>query len=145
MNLITNALVPELAVNDWQRSRAFYCDLIGFHVVYERPEEGFMYLALGMAQLMIDQIGAGRTFETRESPLEFPLGRGMNLQIEIPSLSPVLTRLERAGIELFLPLEEKWYRRGAIEVGNRQFVVADPDGYLLRPFESLGERPAVLR
>lgn len=145
MNLITNALVPELAVNDWQRSRAFYCDLIGFHVVYERPEEGFMYLAFGMAQLMIDQIGAGRTFDIGEGPLESPLGRGMNLQIEIPSLSPVLTRLERAGIDLVIPLEEKWYRRGAIEVGNRQFVVADPDGYLLRPFESLGERPAGLR
>lgn len=48
MTIIRNALVPEIAVSDWQKSRAFYCDLIGFHVVYERPEEGFTYLALGM-------------------------------------------------------------------------------------------------
>jgi hypothetical protein len=27
-------------------------------------------------------------------------------------------------------------------VGNRQFVVADPDGYLLRFHEALGTRPA---
>jgi catechol 2,3-dioxygenase-like lactoylglutathione lyase family enzyme len=144
MTFTSNALVPELAVSDWQKSRAFYCDLIGFHVVYERPEEGFTYMALGEAQLMIDQIGAGRTFDQKDAPAEFPFGRGMNLQISVPSLQPILARLERAGIALYLPLEEKWYRRGATEVGNRQFVVADPDGYLLRPFESLGERDFVL-
>jgi hypothetical protein len=48
--------------------------------------------------------------------------------------------LELANIPLYLPLEEKWYRRDGTEVGNRQFVVADPDGYLVRPFEDLGER-----
>ncbi|MES5097301.1 VOC family protein [Agrobacterium sp. BA1120] len=141
MTFTDNALVPELAVSDWPRSRSFYCDLIGFHVVYERPEEGFTYLALGDAQLMIDQIGAGRTFEDETRPMTYPLGQGMNLQLVVPSLEAILERLERAEISLFLPLEEKWYRRGETEVGNRQFVVADPDGYLIRPFESLGERP----
>jgi hypothetical protein len=29
-----------------------------------------------------------------------------------------------------------------MEVGNRQFVLADPDGYLWRPFCDLGERSA---
>lgn len=140
MTFIPNALVPELAVNDWYRSRMFYCSLLGFHVVYERPEEGFTYLALGDAQLMIDQIGAGRTFEQENAPITFPFGRGMNLQLLVPSLQPILDRLETAGVKLFLPLEEKWYRKGETEVGNRQFVVADPDGYLIRPFESLGER-----
>ncbi|NTJ42782.1 VOC family protein [Agrobacterium larrymoorei] len=140
MTFIANALVPELAVSDWHKSRTFYCDLIGFHVVYERPEEGFTYLALGDAQLMIDQIGAGRTFEQDGAPISFPFGRGMNLQLSVPSLDPVLERLKLARIKLFLPLEEKWYRKGETEAGNRQFVVADPDGYLIRPFESLGER-----
>lgn len=141
MTGLSNALVPELAVSDWQKSRAFYCDLIGFHVIFERPEEGFAYLGLGDAQLMIDQIGATRTFVSGNAPLETPLGRGMNLQLAVPSLQPILSRLERAGIDLVLALEEKWYRRGPIESGNRQFIVSDPDGYLIRPFESLGERP----
>ncbi len=70
----------------------------------------------------------------------FPFGRGMNLQLAVPSLQPILDRLELARVPLFLPLEEKWYRKGETEVGNRQFVVPDPDGYLIRPFESLGER-----
>ena len=52
-----NALVPELAVSNWRASRAFYCDLIGFAVRYERPEDGFSFLELGGAELMIDEIG----------------------------------------------------------------------------------------
>lgn len=135
-----NALVPELAVSDWRTSRAFYRDLIGFEVVYERPEEGFSFLTLGDAQLMIDQIGLGRTFELAEAPLDRPFGRGLNLQIRVPQVPSILDRLETAGVSLYLPLEEKWYRRDDHEVGNRQFVVPDPDGYLLRLFEDLGMR-----
>ncbi len=37
--------------------------------------------------------------------------------------------------------EEKWYRADKIEVGQRQFLVMDPDGYLLRLVMDLGERP----
>jgi catechol 2,3-dioxygenase-like lactoylglutathione lyase family enzyme len=137
----SNALVPELSVSDWWNSRNFYCGLIGFHVVYDRPEEGFAYLALGGAQLMIDQIGVGRDFDIADAPLQHPFGRGINLQIEVPSTGAILARLEAAGVPIYLPSEDKWYRRGELEVGNRQFVVADPDGYLLRLFEDLGERP----
>jgi catechol 2,3-dioxygenase-like lactoylglutathione lyase family enzyme len=134
-----NALVPELAVTDWRKSCSFYVDLIGFEVLYARPEEGFVYLTLGAAQLMIDQIGTGRTFDSA-APLIPPLGRGLNLQLRVPDLSVILARLEQAGHPLVLPVEEKWYRRDDHEVGNRQCLVADPDGYLLRPFEDLGNR-----
>ncbi|MFN7125725.1 MAG: bleomycin resistance protein [Allorhizobium sp.] len=139
-----NALVPELAVSDWRTSRAFYRDLIGFEVVYERPEEGFSFLRYGDAQLMIDQVGLGRTFELAEAPLDRPFGRGLNLQIRVPQVPSILDRLETAGVSLYLPLEEKWYRRDDHEVGNRQFVVPDPDGYLLRLFEDLGMRDLTL-
>ena len=40
-----------------------------------------------------------------------------------------------------MDVEEKWYRRDGFEVGNRQILVQDPDGYLLRFTEDLGERP----
>jgi len=134
-------LVPELSVSDWRRSRDFYRDLIGFDVSYERPEEGFAFLSLGKAQLMIDQIGIGRDFDIADAPREHPFGRGLNLQIRVPSVSAILARLQAADVPLYLEPEEKWYRRGHHQVGNRQFVVADPDGYLLRLFEDLGARP----
>ncbi len=135
-----NALVPELAVSNWLKSRAFYCDLIGFTVRYERPEEGFSFLELGDAELMIDEIGVGRTFAVADAPFDYPLGRGVNLQIRVADVAAILDRLAVAGHPLYLPLEEKWYRRDDHEVGNRQFAVADPDGYLLRLYEGLGER-----
>lgn len=137
-----NLVVPEFAVSDWTRSRRFYCDILGFDCLYERPEEGFSYLSLDGAELMIDQIGIGRTFEGGFRPTEYPFGRGLNVQIEVKDIRPLLTALEAAEVALFLPPEDKWYRKNAAEVGNRQFAVADPDGYLLRFFQPLGTRPA---
>ena len=136
------ALIPELAVSDWRKSRDFYCDLLGFTIDYDREEDGFAMLALGHARLMIDQIGTGRTFDDGHLPDRYPFGRGVNLQIEVPGVQPILDRLAQADHPLLLPFEETWYRKGAVELGQRQFAVADPDGYLLRLFESLGERPA---
>ncbi|MBO9471986.1 VOC family protein [Shimia sp. R10_1] len=137
-----NALVPEFAVRNYKQSLAFYCDLLGFECEYARPEEGFAYLKLGGAELMIDEIGTGRTFDDGHLPTAYPFGRGVNVQIEVPEVGPLLINLAAAKHPLFLPLEEKWYRVGEIEFGNHQFMVADPDGYLLRFFEDLGERPS---
>lgn len=138
-----NALVPEFAVSDWRASRAFYCDLLGFACLYERPEEGFCYLRLGEAELMIDQIGLGRTFDDEYRPDGHPFGKGLNVQIRVPSISPLVVALAGSGHPLFLPVEERWYRIGMRETGQRQFVVPDPDGYLLRFHEELGERPGL--
>ncbi|RCK43280.1 glyoxalase [Thalassospira profundimaris] len=135
-----NALVPEFAVSDWRKSRAFYCDILGFTCLYERPEEGFCYLALGKAEIMIDQIGEGRTFDDGHLPQSYPFGRGLNVQIRVETISEMVAALREQEIALYLEPEEKWYRIGDMESGNRQFVVADPDGYLLRFFEELGER-----
>lgn len=138
----TPALVPELSVSDWQASRAFYCGLLGFACRHQRPEDGFAYLTLGPAHLMIDQLGLGRDFDPGLSAADRPFGRGVNLQIRVPDLAPILATLDQAGWPLHLPPEDRWYRQGHREVGNRQCVVADPDGYLLRLFTDLGDRPA---
>ncbi|KEP70661.1 VOC family protein [Thioclava sp. BHET1] len=137
---MSNAVIPEFAVSDWQRSKAFYCDVLGFESAYERAEEGFCFLRLGEAELMIDQIGKGRTFADEHLPQSYPFGKGLNVQIRVPAIAPLIEALRQSGHPLFLPPEEKWYRAGDLETGHRQFVVADPDGYLLRFFEDLGQR-----
>ena len=131
-------LVPELLVSDHAASRDFYVRVIGFGVRYERPQEKFSYLDLGGAALMIEQ----ETDFWTTAPREKPYGRGINLQIEVDAIDPILSRLEQAGIALFRPVEEAWYRSDETYSGNRQFLVQDPDGYLLRIFEDLGERAA---
>jgi catechol 2,3-dioxygenase-like lactoylglutathione lyase family enzyme len=131
-------LVPELLVSSHAASRDFYVRIIGFGVRYERPEEKFSYLDLDGAALMIEQ----ETDFWTTAPREKPYGRGINLQIEVDALAPILARLQEAGIALFRPVEEAWYRSGETYSGNRQVLVQDPDGYLLRMFEDLGEQVA---
>ena len=132
-------LVPELLVTDIARSLAFWRDLIGFTVLFDRPEEGFAYLDLAGAQVMLEERSpVRRNWVT--GPLEPPFGRGINMQIAVPAAMPILDRLAAVRWPLFLPPEEKWYRTGAVESGQRQFLVQDPDGYLLRLSEVLGER-----
>lgn len=84
--------------------------------------------------------GPGRRFRT--APLERPFGRGINLQMRVTDADALYARAESAGLTPVIPIEERWYRQGRVELGNRQFVVADPDGYLLRFFGDLGRRPA---
>lgn len=72
---------------------------------------------------------------------EQPFGRGLNLQIHVSDVQSLHDRLLDRGAALFWPLEEKWYRRDDELLGNWQFVVADPDGYLLRFYQDLGKRP----
>ncbi len=131
-------LVPELLVSDHAASLDFYVGLIGFAVTYDRPAERFAYLDLGGAELMIEQ----ETDFWLTARREKPYGRGINLQIEVGDLDGILARLRGAGVPLFRPVEEAWYRAGDTYAGNRQFLVQDPDGYLLRLFEDLGENPA---
>ena len=88
---------------------------------------------------MIDEMWKGRTWKTGE--FDYPLGRGINLQIEVESIKPLIDNLKNENMEFFLEVEEKWYRKNDTEVGNKQFLVKDPDGYLLRFTEDLGERP----
>jgi catechol 2,3-dioxygenase-like lactoylglutathione lyase family enzyme len=133
------SLVPELLVEDLDRSLAFWCGTCGFEVAYDRPEERFAYIRLGSAHLMLEEIGDGRHWMT--GPLEAPFGRGINFQINVPDAEELSTTLLAAGIDFFLPLETTWYRVAEEEAGVTQFLVTDPDGYLVRFQSSLGRRP----
>jgi len=149
-------LVPELAVRNLAASLAFWCGRCGFTVIYDRPAQGFACIQRGTARVMLDQLGTDRDWVT--APLEPPLGRGINLEIAVANLAPIrhwrrptcphprgtgrgrLAALSRptAGWPLFLGPEEKRYRVGAGSVTVRQFLVQDPDGYLLRFSRRIG-------
>jgi catechol 2,3-dioxygenase-like lactoylglutathione lyase family enzyme len=130
------ALVPELGVTDLAASLRFWRDLCGFAVLYDRPEDGFACIERDGARIMLDRLGSTRDWLA--APPERPFGRGMNLEIAVASLAPLLAALEGAGWPKFLPVEEKSYRVGDAMVRVRQFIVQDPDGYLVRFSERLG-------
>ena len=133
------SLIPELDVADLEQSLTFYLTVLGFRLHARRPEEKFVYLIREDVHLMLEEAaGPGRRFRT--APLEHPFGRGMNLQIAVSNIETLASEVRQAGSTIVVPLEERWYRHGDNELGQRQFVVADPDGYLLRFFSDLGTR-----
>jgi len=146
-------LVPELDVTALATSVAFYVDVLEFRVLFERAGERFAYLERDGVELMIQEAaGPGRRFRT--APLEVPSGRGVNFQLRVDDVDAMHARAVDADVDIVVPIEERWYQvdvaesggrwqvKGPAEAGNRQFVLADPDGYLWRPFRDLGMRPA---
>ena len=131
-------LVPELVCADFAASLAFYRDLLGFTRLYGRENPNFAYLERERAQLMLEQHESDGSWMT--GALERPFGRGINLQIEATDLSPLLDRLAAARWPLYRAAEEAWYRIEDRLEGQRQFLVQDPDGYLLRFCQDLGAR-----
>ena len=131
-----NRLIPELSVTDIQKSLRFYVDVLGFTVDYSRPEDGFCFLSREGSQVMLEEVND----HWRTGELEYPFGRGINLQMEVGDASALAERLREAGVPLFRPLRERWYRGGCVEFGQVEFLVQDPDGYLLRFAQDIGER-----
>ena len=133
------SIIPELDVSNLDASLAVYVGVFGFSVHAQRPEERFAYLIRERAHLMLEEAaGPGRRFRT--ASLEKPFGRGINLQIGVSDIDALYRAVQNAELSIIVALEERWYRQNAVEYGNRQFVAADPDGYLLRFAQDLGER-----
>ena len=142
-------MIPELCVVSIGESLHFYTELLPFKIEYQRIEDNFAFLSLGKSQLMIEQLTGFtsatdeeiRRGEWRTANLEYPLGRGMNFQIKVDSLDAIVRALEAARYPLKMTTREKWYRRNETLIGGRQILVMDPDGYLLRFCEDIGEKP----
>ena len=52
-------LVPELHCSDLDESLAFYVGLLGFRILYDRPEDRFAYLDRSGAELMLEEYAPG--------------------------------------------------------------------------------------
>ena len=127
-------LIPELEVEDLDRSLTFYTGVIGCTVLYARPEERFVMLELEGSNLMLEEAaGPGRRFHT--APLEHPFGRGVNFQIQVANADDLYARVLAAQSHVILPMEERWYRRddhGGSRPGGEANVNGSPDGCATR-------------
>jgi len=123
-----NTLIPELSVTDIEKSKHFYVSILGFKIEYERIEDKFAFISYGESQMMIEQING--YWET--GILDYPFGRGINLQIKTSSLDLLHEKLILNGVTLFRDIDEFSYRQDDVLHNGREFLVQDPDGYLLR-------------
>lgn len=132
-----NKLIPELSVTNLERSLEFY-KTIGFKIEYERKENKFVFLSLGEIQFMLQEITGDDKWEV--APLVYPFGNGINFQLEVEDATAIYDKLKNNDYNIIFDMEENWYRQENKLLGNKEFLVQDPDGYLLRISEDLGEK-----
>lgn len=133
-----NQLIPELSVSDFAKSLNFYTQILPFTIEYQRDHPQFAFLSYQGSQLMI-QIADDNPDWTTAKP-EYPFGRGINFQIDTDNTQALITSLNSHDYPLKRGIKESWYRSGDVEYGCREFLVMDPDGYLLRFSQDIGER-----
>lgn len=125
-----NPLVPELYVLDFQKSLIFYTQILGFTVEYQRENPQFAFLSYQGSQLMIQQEDENEDWHNGKP--EYPFGRGINFQIRTDDAQYLLEQLKAAHYPLKRGLQESWYAVNDSSYGYKEFLVMDPDGYLLR-------------
>ncbi len=122
-----NSLIPELSVTDITKSKDFYLSL-GFEIKYERPENKFIFLQLEENQIMIEQING----HWAVGEMNYPFGNGINLSMRVSDVIEKYKELKSKGIKMFRDLEVHTYKCDDIEYSDSEFLLQDPDGYLLR-------------
>ena len=126
-NIKFNSLIPELSVSNINATLEFYKNL-GFEVKYERKEDKFCFVQLEENQIMLEEINGN--WNTGE--LEYPFGRGINISMTISDVDAFYEKIKAKGFEIFRELKVNGYRVGDIVYEDKEFLIQDPDGYLLR-------------
>ena len=122
-----NSLIPELSVKDINKSKDFYLK-IGFHVLYERKEDKFCFLELEDNQIMIEEIND----YWNTGSLEYPFGRGINISMSVSDVNKLCEIVKNNNIPLFLDIETHEYKVNDKIYYDKEFLIQDADGYLLR-------------
>jgi catechol 2,3-dioxygenase-like lactoylglutathione lyase family enzyme len=119
-----NTLTPNLVVSDVARSMAFYRDRLGFSVETTVPEAAphvFAIMRSGPVGIYLN--APEPATEEYPSMKGKPLGGTFTMFIEVTGIERMYDEV-KAQIPIVAPLETKWY-------GVAEFVIADPDGYLI--------------
>ena len=123
-----NNLIPELSVFDILQTKNFYEEL-GFKIEYERQEEKFVFMSFQDSQFMFEQI---HDDGWNIGELVYPLGRGINFSIAVDDIEELYKLVNNLNIELYRELTRNIYQVNGIEEMQIEFLIQDPNGYLLR-------------
>lgn len=137
-----NQMIPEFDVFSLKDTLHFYVDLIGFHIEYDRPEDKFAFIQLDDVQIMIQEIDT-TNMKWSTGELKYPLGIGINFQIDINNIDEIYDRLKNENYRIFVDIEENWYRKDNVLMGCKEFLVQDPNGFVLRFSQDLENKEIV--
>ena len=122
-----NSLIPELSVTDIEKSKEFYLNL-GFKVMYERKEDKFCFLYLEDNQIMIEEIN--NNWNVGE--MKYPFGNGINISMTVSDIDSFYENIISKKFVLFRKIKTSKYRVDDIIYEDKEFLLQNPDGYLLR-------------
>ncbi len=128
MNMDFNKMIPELSVFDIEQTKRFYNDL-GFKIEYERPEEKFVFMSFQDSQFMFEQIHDNGW---NIGKLIYPLGRGINFSIAVDDIEGLYKLVKTLNLEIYRELNRSIYQVNGTEETQTEFLIQDPNGYLLR-------------
>jgi lactoylglutathione lyase len=140
--LKSNHLEPELYVTDFEKSLDFYHNILGFKIEYQRDNPPFAFLSYQGSNVMIQELDPNEDKAFITGDFEYPFGRGINFQIDTENVQRLNDSLKDRNYPLRRPIQDSWYKVGNVLRGCRQILVQDPDGYLLRFSQGIGEKPA---
>ena len=123
-----NNLIPELSVFDILQTKKFYKEL-GFKMEYERQKEKFIFMSFQDSQFMFEQIH-DEGWNTGE--LSYPLGRGINFSIAVEDVEELYKLVKTLNFEIYKELTRNKYQVNGTEETQIEFLIQDPNGYLLR-------------
>lgn len=123
-----NKMIPELSVFDIEQTKRFYNDL-GFKIEYERPEEKFVFMSFQDSQFMFEQIHDNGW---NIGELIYPLGRGINFSIAVDDIEGLYKLVKTLNLEIYRELNRSIYKVNGTEETQTEFLIQDPNGYLLR-------------
>ena len=123
-----NRMIPELSVFDIERTKKFYREL-GFKIEYERTEDKFVFMSFQDSQFMFEQI---HDDGWNIGELVYPLGRGINFSIAVDDIEELYKLVNNLNIKLYRELTKNIYQVNGIEEMQIEFLIQDPNGYLLR-------------
>lgn len=123
-----NKMIPELSVFDLEQTIAFYKQL-GFEIVYERPEDRFVFMSFEGSQFMFEQIHSDGW---NTGKMHYPLGQGVNFSIETDQIDRLYMRLKAEQFPFYRELKTSAYRVNDESIEQKEYLIQDPNGYLLR-------------
>ncbi len=122
------AIEPVLMVEDIERTRQYYCDLLGFTEVHSWADDDqrVQYLDLAWRDAHVHIQGPGHPLRA-DIPWPEPgaRGAGVVLTAEVDDVDESYLQIKEKGVKMRAPPETyPW--------GARAFLLEDPDGYVWR-------------
>lgn len=114
-------VAPEFFVPNVEDAVRFYVDKLDFRVLRQDPDFAIVHLGRDVHILLAEDSLAGDELPSGD----VTRGIGVNVRIMVDDVDAIYERCRAGGVRIVWEIADKYY-------GLRDFIMADPYGYMLR-------------